>query len=46
MIAWAGACRIEAGRTDALDAPARARWPIADAGRPLHRHKSAATTNT
>ena len=30
MIAWAGACRLAAGHADALDAPARARWPIAD----------------
>ena len=30
MIAWAGACRIAAGCRDGLDAPARARWPIAD----------------
>jgi len=28
MIAWAGAMRFEAGLTDALDAPARARWPL------------------
>jgi N6-L-threonylcarbamoyladenine synthase len=28
MIAWAGALRLEAGLTDALDAPARARWPL------------------
>ncbi len=28
MIAWAGALRFEAGMTDALDAPARARWPL------------------
>jgi N6-L-threonylcarbamoyladenine synthase len=28
MIAWAGALRFEAGLTDALDAPARARWPL------------------
>ncbi|MGA7325392.1 MAG: tRNA (adenosine(37)-N6)-threonylcarbamoyltransferase complex transferase subunit TsaD [Rhodomicrobium sp.] len=30
MIAWAGAARIAAGKTDGLDAPARARWPIAE----------------
>jgi N6-L-threonylcarbamoyladenine synthase len=29
MIAWAGAERFAAGLTDALDAPARARWPLA-----------------
>jgi N6-L-threonylcarbamoyladenine synthase len=28
MIGWAGALRLEAGLTDALDAPARARWPL------------------
>jgi len=28
MIAWAGALRFEAGLIDALDAPARARWPL------------------
>jgi N6-L-threonylcarbamoyladenine synthase len=28
MIAWAGALRYEAGLTDGLDAPARARWPL------------------
>jgi N6-L-threonylcarbamoyladenine synthase len=28
MIAWAGACRLAAGFSDPLDAPARARWPI------------------
>jgi N6-L-threonylcarbamoyladenine synthase len=28
MIAWAGAERLTAGLTDALDAPARARWPL------------------
>jgi N6-L-threonylcarbamoyladenine synthase len=28
MIAWAGALRFEAGLTDPLDAPARARWPL------------------
>jgi len=28
MIAWAGALRLEAGLTDGLDAPARARWPL------------------
>ena len=28
MIAWAGALRFEAGLADALDAPARARWPL------------------
>jgi N6-L-threonylcarbamoyladenine synthase len=28
MIAWAGAERLEAGLTDRLDAPARARWPL------------------
>jgi N6-L-threonylcarbamoyladenine synthase len=30
MVAWAGACRIGAGYTDSLDAPARARWPISE----------------
>jgi N6-L-threonylcarbamoyladenine synthase len=28
MIAWAGAERLAVGLTDALDAPARARWPL------------------
>ncbi|MDB5698887.1 MAG: tsaD [Alphaproteobacteria bacterium] len=28
MIAWAGGLRFEAGLIDALDAPARARWPL------------------
>jgi N6-L-threonylcarbamoyladenine synthase len=28
MIAWAGAERFAAGRTDPLDVPARARWPL------------------
>ena len=28
MIAWAGAERLAAGLTDALDAPARPRWPL------------------
>ena len=28
MIAWAGALRLEAGLTDPLDTPARARWPL------------------
>jgi N6-L-threonylcarbamoyladenine synthase len=28
MIAWAGAERFAAGKFDALDAPARARWPL------------------
>jgi len=28
MIAWAGALRFEAGLTDGLEAPARARWPL------------------
>ncbi len=28
MIAWAGALRFEAGLTDGLDTPARARWPL------------------
>ena len=28
MIAWAGALRFQAGLTDGLDAPARARWPL------------------
>ncbi|MGB9166964.1 MAG: tRNA (adenosine(37)-N6)-threonylcarbamoyltransferase complex transferase subunit TsaD [Rhodomicrobium sp.] len=34
MIAWAGACRIAAGHTDGLDAPARARWPICETSAP------------
>jgi N6-L-threonylcarbamoyladenine synthase len=31
MIAWAGACRLDAGRADSLEAPARARWPLSEA---------------
>jgi N6-L-threonylcarbamoyladenine synthase len=31
MIAWAGAERFAAGLTDALDVPARARWPLVEA---------------
>src|SRR3954468_105772 len=31
MIAWAGAERFAAGMCDALDAPARARWPLDEA---------------
>jgi N6-L-threonylcarbamoyladenine synthase len=31
MIAWAGAERFEAGLTDPLDVPARARWPLDEA---------------
>ncbi len=30
MIAWAGAERLRAGLTDRLDAPGRARWPLAE----------------
>jgi N6-L-threonylcarbamoyladenine synthase len=28
MIGWAGIERLDAGLTDALDVPARARWPL------------------
>ena len=28
MVAWAGAERLAAGKTDPLDTPARARWPL------------------
>ncbi len=28
MIAWAGALRLQAGLTDGLETPARARWPL------------------
>jgi N6-L-threonylcarbamoyladenine synthase len=28
MIAWAGAERFATGKCDALDVPARARWPL------------------
>ena len=30
MIAWAGVERLRAGLTDSMDAPGRARWPLAD----------------
>ena len=30
MIAWAGSLRLTGGYADALDVPARARWPLAD----------------
>lgn len=29
MVAWAGVCRLLAGHSDPLDAPAKARWPLA-----------------
>ena len=35
MIAWAGAERLARGLVDPLDAPARARWPLDDAARPM-----------
>ncbi len=48
MIAWAGACRLAAGFSDGLDAPARARWPLSQtspkAGGP-DRHKAAASAH-
>jgi N6-L-threonylcarbamoyladenine synthase len=28
MIAWAGVERFASGKSDALDVPARARWPL------------------
>ncbi len=34
MIAWAGAERLSQGLTDALDVPARARWPLDDKAPP------------
>jgi N6-L-threonylcarbamoyladenine synthase len=34
MIAWAGACRLAAGHSDILDAPARARWSLSDISLP------------
>lgn len=34
MIAWAGAERLALGLTDALDISPRARWPLADVGKP------------
>ncbi|TXN49721.1 tRNA (adenosine(37)-N6)-threonylcarbamoyltransferase complex transferase subunit TsaD [Methylobacterium sp. WL30] len=34
MIAWAGIERLRLGLTDDITAPARARWPFADAPRP------------
>ena len=35
MIAWAGAERFAAGRHDALDVPARARWPLDESAEPV-----------
>jgi N6-L-threonylcarbamoyladenine synthase len=35
MIAWAGAERFGLGLTDALDAPARARWPLDERAEPV-----------
>ncbi|MBW7944956.1 MAG: tRNA (adenosine(37)-N6)-threonylcarbamoyltransferase complex transferase subunit TsaD [Sphingomonadaceae bacterium] len=35
MIAWAGIERLRAGHTDALDVPARARWPLDPAAEPV-----------
>ena len=37
MIAWAGIERLRSGLTDALDAPARARWPLDEVSGP-QRH--------
>jgi N6-L-threonylcarbamoyladenine synthase len=34
MIAWAGACRLAAGHSDALDVAARPRWPLGTDARP------------
>jgi N6-L-threonylcarbamoyladenine synthase len=34
MIAWAGACRLAAGHSDMLDAPARARWSLSEISTP------------
>ena len=34
MIAWAGAERLALGLTDTLDAPPRARWPLAEVTKP------------
>lgn len=35
MIAWAGIERLRAGHTDALDVPARARWPLDPEAEPV-----------
>ena len=35
MVAWAGALRLSQGRTDAMDAPARARWPLDPDAQPV-----------
>ena len=35
MIAWAGIERLRAGHSDALDVPARARWPLDPAAEPV-----------
>jgi N6-L-threonylcarbamoyladenine synthase len=35
MIAWAGALRFDAGLTDGLDVPARARWPLDPEAEPV-----------
>jgi N6-L-threonylcarbamoyladenine synthase len=45
MIAWAGACRLAAGYSDMLDAPARPRWPVAEIA-PRHRHSGCEELST
>ncbi|MDF1722368.1 MAG: tRNA (adenosine(37)-N6)-threonylcarbamoyltransferase complex transferase subunit TsaD [Minwuia sp.] len=35
MVAWAGVERLQAGQTDPLDIPARARWPLDPGAEPL-----------
>ncbi len=45
MIAWAGACRLAAGHSDMLDAPARPRWPVSEVGsQPKHARREVLST--
>jgi N6-L-threonylcarbamoyladenine synthase len=44
MIAWVGACRLAAGLSDGLDAPARARWPLSEVASSKSTRKPLSTT--